>query len=90
MDIVRDIVDHYRAEGYAEPEEEQEELRRLAGEAGEWVKLGGFLLEELADKRERKESNEVWPFAFLSPVALSPLFLCVLATVTVSPCVSPR
>ena len=72
MDIVRELVDERRREGYPDAEEEQEELRRLGEEAGEWSQLAGLLLQELtkgeggeegeAVKREspeRKESQEV-------------------------------
>ena len=47
MDIVREIVDERRREGYPDAEEEQEELRRLGEEAGEWSRLARLLLQEL-------------------------------------------
>ncbi len=54
-DVVREIVDHRRVEGYADAEEEQDELRRLTEEAGEWTKLAELLLEEVKQKREKEE-----------------------------------
>ena len=75
MNIVRELVDERRREGYPDAEEEQEELRRLGEEAGEWSKLAGLLLQELTkgeggeegeegeevkrESPERKESQEV-------------------------------
>ena len=73
MNIVRELVDERRREGYPDAEEEQEELRRLGEEAGEWSRLAGLLLQELTkgeggeereeqvkrESPERKESQEV-------------------------------
>ncbi len=56
--IVREIVDHRRSEGYADAEEEQNELRRLMEEAGEWMKLAGLLLEEAKQRKEEEEAKE--------------------------------
>ena len=53
MDIVREVVDQRRKEGYADAEEESNELRRLSEEAEEWVKLGVLLVKELEEWRER-------------------------------------
>ena len=72
MDIIREMVDERRREGYPDAEEEQEELRRLGEEAGEWSGLARLLLQELIkgeggeegeeverESPERKESQEV-------------------------------
>jgi hypothetical protein len=56
-DVVREIVDQRKQEGYPHPDEEQLELKRMGEEAEEWIKLGGLLLDDLAtvppqDKKE--------------------------------------
>lgn len=56
--MVREIVDHRRAEGYADPEEELDELRRLTEEASEWTKLAGLLVEEVEQMRTEEEEKE--------------------------------
>ena len=55
MDVVREIVDMRKREGYPHPDEEQLELKRMGEEAEEWNKLAGLLLGDLA-KREREEA----------------------------------
>ena len=59
MNIVRELVDERRREGYPDAEEEQEELRRLGEEAGEWSRLGGLLLQELTKGEGGEEGEEV-------------------------------
>ena len=59
MDIVREIVDERRREGYPDAEEEQEELRRLGEEAGEWSRLARLLLQELIKGEGGEEGEEV-------------------------------
>ena len=59
MNIVRELVDERRREGYPDAEEEQEELRRLGEEAGEWSRLAGLLLQELTKGEGGKEGEEV-------------------------------
>ena len=58
MDIVREIVDERRREGYPDAEEEQEELRRLGEEAGEWSRLARLLLQELIKGEGEEEEEE--------------------------------
>ena len=58
MDIVRELVDERRREGYPDAEEEQEELRRLGEEAGEWSRLAGLLLQELTKGEGGEEGGE--------------------------------
>ena len=55
MDVVREIVDMRKREGYPHPDEEQLELKRMGEEAEEWNKLAGLLLDDLA-KREKEEA----------------------------------
>ena len=56
MDVVREIVDMRKQEGYPHPDEEQLELKRMGEEAEEWIKLAALLLKGLAeeDKQETK------------------------------------
>ena len=56
MDVVREIVDMRKREGYPHPDEEQLELKRMGEEADEWSKLAGLLLDDLA-KREKEEKT---------------------------------
>ena len=59
MNIVRELVDERRREGYPDAEEEQEELRRLGEEAGEWSRLAGLLLQDLTNGEGGEEGEEV-------------------------------
>lgn len=65
VDIVREVVDIRRQEGYPNPEEEQDDLRRLGDEAQEWTKQAGLLLKEVTTNQvemgweeEKKEEEE--------------------------------
>ena len=50
MDVVREIVDLRKQEGYPHPDEEQLELKRMGEEADEWIKLAELLLKDLETK----------------------------------------
>ena len=54
-DVVREIVDQRKQEGYPHPDEEQLELKRMGEEAEEWIKLGGLLLNNLATRKEETQ-----------------------------------
>ena len=56
MDVVREIVDMRKREGYPHPDEEQLELKRMGEEAGEWTKLAGLLLEDLATREQEDKT----------------------------------
>ena len=57
-DLVQEIVDLHRKEGYADAEEELQELQRLREEATEWVRLGGLLAAQLKEGRGTGEEGE--------------------------------
>ena len=57
-DVVREIVDQRKQEGYPHPDEEQLELKRMGEEAEEWIKLGDLLLNNLATVQDNKEENQ--------------------------------
>ena len=57
MELVQEIVDLHRKEGYADAEEEQQELQRLREEAAEWVRLAGLLVSQLKEGRDAGEGE---------------------------------
>lgn len=73
-----------RQEGHADAEEEQNELRRLTEEAGEWMKLGGLLMEELRQKREEKVEERTKERKKSKEVMLNQ-FKCSPSRVTLKP-----
>ena len=60
-DVVREIVDRRKQEGYPHPDEEQLELKRMGEEAEEWIKLGGLLLDDLATVSQQDKKEEIQP-----------------------------
>lgn len=58
MDVVREIVDLRKREGYPHPDEEQLELKRMGEEADEWVKLAGLLIKDLHVAEEEEEGGK--------------------------------
>ena len=55
---MQQIVDLHRREGYADADEEQQELQRLREEAAEWVRLAGLLVSQLKEGRGTGEEGE--------------------------------